>query len=100
MNMAWTVGQLRHILEAYDDDTVIVSTSHYGDRVNSELAHGFIDINERTIVYSDYHRDWKFSDDTYDYEEYARVCVLEMASASEVRETMEEHDCLKINKEE
>ena len=98
--MAWTVGQLKQVLEAYEDDMVIVSTSHYGDHWNSELAHGFIDISRRTIVYSSYHNDWKFSDDTGDYEEYAEVYVLEMASASEVRDTMEEYEYLKINEEE
>jgi len=98
--MAWTVGQLRKVLEDYHDDTVIVSTSHYGDHWNSELAHGFIDISRRTIVYSGYHNDYKFSDDTDDYESYAEVYVLEMASACELGDTMREYGYLKINEEE
>ena len=98
--MAWTVGELRRALEQYEDDMVIVSTSHYGDHWNSELAHGVIDISRRTIVYSGYHNDYKFSDDTGHYESYGDVYVLEMASASELGDTMEEHGYLKINEEE
>ena len=98
--MAWTVGELRRAVEQYEDDMVIVSTSHYGDHWNSELAHGVIDISRRTIVYSGYHSDYKFSDNTGDYQSYGDVYVLEMAYASELEDTMQEHGHLKINKEE
>ena len=86
------VTQLRKALEALENTGLghiaVVTTSFYGDRCNTQLAHGISHVSKRVITYSDYHLDWAFGEPE-EGESFAEVYVLEMLDSDYLEEELD-----------
>ncbi len=72
-----TVGELRGLLSKYDDDTPIAPIYTSGDHWRTQLLSGINFIDEREIVWSEYHRNFKIADGESDEDSRQTILVLE-----------------------
>jgi len=71
-----TVGELKDILEDYDDDMKVVKAYNYGDHCRTEVAETIGEPEEDFVKYSDYHRMGKVSKEGFKEEDSEKVLVL------------------------
>lgn len=51
-----TVGQLRELLEDFDDETPVHIGYNYGDYTNTTVCPAIVSVENLELVYSSYHR--------------------------------------------
>ena len=80
LDKAKTVGELRAMLERYDDETPVFFSYNYGDYQRTDVAEPVSRAEECAVEYSAYHRAMKvFRDDDAEFDEEIpgeRVTVL------------------------
>ena len=94
-----TIGELKKLLEKFNDDAIITFSSYYNDHIGTYLVHGISsDIQKHKITYSDYHLDWMVDENPDD--EYAEVYVLNNLDGESFADDLRWLDKIKWDEEE
>ena len=71
-----TVGQLKDLIEFAPDDQEVYFTHDYGDRTSTITCNSAVDVDERVIVWSEYHRLYKYAEGAEEEDDGKTVLLL------------------------
>ena len=73
---ATTVGELKAVLDEYEDDMPVMKSYNYGDHWSTTVAENLDEVQDNFVKYSSYHRMGKVSEEGFKEEDSIKVLIL------------------------